>query len=133
MIILETFGTMDVARSARPATAEVASLVRIIMVLATVVLVTFPFGFYRAFTRRMSLRWFLAIHLPVPLVFLARFESHLSYAFIPFTCLAFATGQILGSMAGRWWMKRRLVAAATVQQDALKGAILPAPGATNQG
>jgi hypothetical protein len=76
-------------------------------VLAFVLLVTLPFGFYRAYTRRFSARWFLAIHLPVPLVFLARYEAHLPYTFIPFTCLAFFAGQMLGSRAGRWWMGRR--------------------------
>ena len=81
-------------------------MLRIIAVLAAVIVVTLPFGFYRAYTRKMSLRWFLAIHLPVPLVFLARYESHLSYKFIPFTCLAFAAAQILGGRAGRWWIKR---------------------------
>lgn len=82
-------------------------MVRIIAVLAAVVLVTLPFGFYRAYTRKLSLRWFLAIHIPVVLVFLARVEAHLSYAFIPFTCVTFATAQILGGRAGRWWIKRR--------------------------
>ena len=76
-------------------------------VLAFVFLVTLPFGFYRAYTRKLSLRWFLAIHLPVPLVFLARFEAHLSYTFIPFTCLTFAAAQLLGSRVGRWWTRRR--------------------------
>ena len=81
-------------------------MLRVITVLAVVVLVTLPFGFYRAYTRKFSLRWFLAIHLPVPLIFLARFESHLSYAFIPFTSMAFAAGQMLGARAGRWWLRR---------------------------
>lgn len=78
----------------------------LIEVFVAVVLVTLPFGFYRAYTRKLSLRWFLAIHLPVPLVFLTRFEAHLSYAFIPFTCLAFATGQLAGNRLGRWWIRR---------------------------
>jgi len=82
-------------------------LVRIIAVITVVVLVTLPFGFYRAHTRKLSLRWFLAIHVPVVFVFLARFESHLSYVFIPLTTAAFATAQILGARAGRWWISRR--------------------------
>ncbi|MCL5734625.1 MAG: hypothetical protein M1274_03395 [Actinobacteria bacterium] len=80
---------------------------RLAEVLLIVLLATLPFGFYRAYTRRFSLRWFLAIHLPVPLVFLTRIEAHLSYAFIPFTCLAFAAGQLLGSRLGRMAIKRR--------------------------
>ena len=90
-------------------------------VLVVVLMVTLPFGFYRAYTRKLSLRWFLAIHLPVPLVFLARFEAHLSYTFIPFTCLAFTTAQLLGSRVGRWWIKRRRIAPATVGGGAPPG------------
>jgi hypothetical protein len=88
---------------------EVAPLVRVIVVLAIVVLVTVPFGFYRAYTRKLSLRWFLAIHVPVVLVFLARFEAHLSYVFIPFTVLTFTAAQLLGGRAGRWWINRHPV------------------------
>lgn len=90
-------------------------MVRIVVVLTAVFLVTLPFGFYRAYTRKLSLRWFLAIHVPVPLVFLARVESHLSYTFIPFTCLAFSAAQILGSRIGRWWIKRRPIASVTAK------------------
>jgi len=95
-------------------------LVRI-EVLAFVLLVTLPFGFYRAYTRKLSLRWFLAIHLPVPLVFLARFEAHLSYTFIPFTCLTFAAAQLLGSRVGHWWIKRHRNAPVTVAVGASPG------------
>jgi hypothetical protein len=79
---------------------------RLLEVMVVVVLVTLPFGFWRAYTRKFSLRWFLAIHLPVPLVFLARFEAHLSYYFIPFTCTAFLVGQFAGGKAGHWWITR---------------------------
>ncbi len=82
-------------------------MVRIVAVLLGVMIVTLPFGFYRARTRRLSLPWFLAIHLPVPLVFLARFEAHLSYTFIPATFAACVLAQYLGSKVGRWWMGRR--------------------------
>ena len=85
-------------------------MVRIAAVLVTVVLVTLPFGFYRAYTRKLSLRWFLAIHVPVVLVFLTRYEAHLSYVFIPFTALAFASAQFMGARLGRWWIKRRSLA-----------------------
>jgi hypothetical protein len=97
---------------------EVTRLVRIIVVLAAVLLVTLPFGFYRAYTRKLSLRWFLAIHVPVVLVFLIRFEAHLSYAFIPLTFLVFAAAQILGGRIARWWIKRRPVAPVAHEQRA---------------
>jgi hypothetical protein len=81
---------------------------RLLEVIVIVFVVTLPFGFWRAYTRKFSVRWFLAIHLPVPLVFLARFEAHLPYTFIPFTCATFFAAQFLGSFAGRQWIKRRV-------------------------
>jgi hypothetical protein len=91
---------------------------RVVEVLIAVVLVTLPFGFYRAYTRKLSLRWFLAIHVPVVFVFLIRVEAHLSYKFIPFTFLACVTAQILGGRAGRWWIKRHPATCVADGQDA---------------
>lgn len=119
IIILCSFGIMRAGGLQNPQVLEVTGLlVRMVVVFATVVLVTLPFGFYRAYTRKLSLRWFLAIHVPVVFVFLVRFESHLSYAFIPFTCLAFAIAQILGTRIGRWWIRRRPAARIGEEQKA---------------
>jgi hypothetical protein len=82
-------------------------VVRVVVVLVAVVLVTLPFGFYRAYTRKWSLRWFLAIHVPVILVFLVRYEAHLAYTFIPFSFTACVAAQYLGGRVGRWWIRRR--------------------------
>jgi hypothetical protein len=79
----------------------------LIIVFAIIWIVTLPFGFYRAYTRKLSLRWFLAIHVPVPFVFLTRVEAHLSYWYIPFTFLTCVAAQIVGSRIGRWWIARR--------------------------
>jgi hypothetical protein len=86
---------------------------RVATVVIVVILLTLPFGFYRAYTRKFSLRWFLAIHVPVVLVFLARYEAHLSYAFIPVTCAAFAAAQYCGGKIGSWWIRRRPIAPVT--------------------
>jgi hypothetical protein len=60
------------------------------------VVVNLPFGYFRQKTKKFSLKWFLCIHLPIPLIFLARVSSHLSYKFIPIFVAAAVTGQILG-------------------------------------
>lgn len=79
-------------------------------VIAAVFALTLPFGAYRAFTRRLGWRWFVAIHLPIPFVFLVRYEAGLSWAFLPFTCTAFAAGQFAGAWIGRRIAARRRVA-----------------------
>jgi hypothetical protein len=60
------------------------------------VVINLPFGYFRRKTKKFSLKWFLCIHLPIPLIFLARVTSHLSYKFIPVFVAAAVTGQILG-------------------------------------
>ena len=55
-----------------------------------------PFGYYRAGVRRLSWQWFLAIHLPVPLLFVMRVESGQSWKIIPLLVLFDVLGQLAG-------------------------------------
>ena len=57
-----------------------------------------PFGLFRAGARRFSAPWFLAVHLPVPLVVCLRYVSGLGWSFTTFPVLisAFFLGQFLG-------------------------------------
>ena len=66
-----------------------------------------PFGAYRATVRRMNWRWFLAIHLPIPAIFLLRTAAGYSYWFIPWLFLAAVSGQLLGSRLFAVWRGRR--------------------------
>ncbi|MEB3780798.1 MAG: hypothetical protein GSR85_11325 [Desulfurococcales archaeon] len=72
-------------------------------VVAAVALFTFllniPFGYWRAYAKRNSLRleWFAAIHLPVPLIYLARRIAGVPVILIPVFVVAFFLGQYLGS------------------------------------
>ncbi|MGQ9483859.1 MAG: hypothetical protein ACUVSA_02470 [Desulfosoma sp.] len=73
-------------------------------VMAVLVLgVNVPFGYWRARVRRFSRAWFLAVHLPVPLVVGLRLASGLGWrlASIPVFIGAFCIGQWLGGMAYR--------------------------------
>jgi hypothetical protein len=54
------------------------------------------FGYLRRKTRKFSLKWFLCIHLPIPLVILGRIITNLDYRYIPIFLIAAVTGQILG-------------------------------------
>ena len=63
-----------------------------------VFLINLPFGYWRASVRKLSLRWFLAVHLPVPLVIALRTFSGLGWKLISFPVLvgAFFLGQFVG-------------------------------------
>lgn len=54
------------------------------------------FGFFRAKTKKFSFKWFLYIHLPIPIVILGRLFSHLDFKYIPIFISAAVLGQIWG-------------------------------------
>ena len=74
------------------------------MSLWTVALLVFllnlPFGYWRASVRKLSRQWFLAVHLPVPLVIALRIFSGLGWKLMSFPVLvgAFFLGQFVGGM-----------------------------------
>jgi hypothetical protein len=63
--------------------------------------INLPFGYWRARARRFSKAWFLAIHLPVPLIVALRLVSGLGWRLSTFPVLmaAFCAGQVLGGAA----------------------------------
>ncbi|MFA4965004.1 MAG: hypothetical protein WC709_05125 [Thermoleophilia bacterium] len=76
------------------------------------VAVNLPFGAYRTTVRRLSWRWFLAIHLPIPLFVIMRLSFGLGWLFVPFMLAAAVTGQLLGSWLLHQWRSRRKLAEA---------------------
>jgi hypothetical protein len=59
-------------------------------------IINLPFGYFRAKTKKYSLLWFLYIHIPIPLIFVARTFSHIEFRYIPIFVMAALAGQILG-------------------------------------
>ena len=72
------------------------------MSLWTVALLVFvinlPFGYWRASVRKLSRQWFLAVHIPVPLVIALRIYSGLGFKPVTFPALvgAYFLGQFVG-------------------------------------
>jgi hypothetical protein len=72
------------------------------MGLWTVALLVFlldlPFGYWRASVRKRSLQWFLAVHIPVPVIIALRIYSGLGFKLITFPVIvgAFFLGQFVG-------------------------------------
>jgi hypothetical protein len=65
--------------------------------LATII-INLPFGYLRGGFRKLSLCWFAAIHLPLPLVIIVRkFHSlELTWTLAPFLLGSYFIGQFLG-------------------------------------
>ena len=69
----------------------------LILSLLTTFFLNIPFGYWRFFEKRFSLGWFLAIHLPVPVVFTMRFMLSIPYYLIPIYVFFYFLGQFIGS------------------------------------
>lgn len=68
------------------------------IVLLLVFAINLPFGYWRASVPTRSPRWFLAIHIPVPIVVAIRLVSGIGFALwtYPLMIAAFALGQWIG-------------------------------------
>ncbi len=67
-----------------------------ILLLFGVYVLNLPFGYWRRNTRKFSKGWVLAIHLPVPIVFLMRIIAGVPILHIPAFVLSFFLGQFSG-------------------------------------
>ena len=61
-----------------------------------VFLVNLPFGYIRGNATRFSRQWMMAVHIPVPFVFLLRIFSGLNWTVIPLLVLSDVAGKIAG-------------------------------------
>jgi len=79
-----------------------------IWIVALIVLVlTLPFGYWKASVKRFSLQWFLSIHLPIPIVIALRIVSGVGWEFITYPILvaAFFVGHFAGGRLYHWWRR----------------------------
>ncbi len=75
-------------------------IVLLLIVLLLTIAINMPFGYVRKKTKKFSFKWFAYIHLPIPLIFLARVLSHLDFRYIPLFVAAAVVGQIWGGRLG---------------------------------
>jgi glycerol uptake facilitator-like aquaporin len=71
-------------------------MVTVILIALLAFIINIPFGYLRNKSRKFSARWFLYVHLSIPLIIAARLLSHTDYRYIPIFILAAVAGQILG-------------------------------------
>lgn len=69
----------------------------ILLIFFLAFLINLPFGYARSKSKKYSVRWFLYIHIPIPLIIFFRIISHVEYKFVPLFVIASITGQIIGS------------------------------------
>lgn len=70
------------------------------IVSVIVFLINLPFGYWRAQTRRFSLRWLIAVHLPIIFVIVSRIFGGIGWQLATFPILigTYFAGQFLGGI-----------------------------------
>jgi len=66
--------------------------------------INIPFGYWRAKVAKFSLQWFLAVHIPVPLVVFLRKSA--GYADLGLTLLLFLAAYFSGQYLGGYLSRR---------------------------
>ncbi len=73
------------------------------LVAIIIFIINLPFGFWRENQKRFSLKWFLAIHIPVPIIIAIRIYSDVGFEWYtyPLFITAFFLGQLSGALLKR--------------------------------
>lgn len=79
-------------------------MAKILAVGLIVFIVNIPFGYWRANVKKLSLQWFLAIHIAVALVIGLRLLSHIGFAW--YTYVVLVTAFVLGQQSGALVIKK---------------------------
>jgi hypothetical protein len=61
-----------------------------------VFIINLPFGHFRSKHAKFSRKWIMAVHIPIPFVFLLRVFSGFNWTVIPLMVLSDVAGQIVG-------------------------------------
>lgn len=69
--------------------------------MLAVFIINLPFGYMRSKATKFSRQWMMAIHIPVPFVFLLRIFSGLNWTVIPLLVLSDVAGQLAGGRLGK--------------------------------
>jgi hypothetical protein len=88
------------------------SLLDIVTLGLAAFVINFTAGAWRANQRRLSLRWFVAIHLPIPFVAGLRLLLGLGWEWIPLVVACAIGGQLAGARLYGSWSARRVGAVA---------------------
>ena len=76
---------------------------KLIIIAAIILVINLPFGYWRGGQRKYSLKWIIAIHIPVPIIILIRIYSEVGFAWYtyPIFVAAFFAGQMVGAPPAR--------------------------------
>ena len=71
---------------------------KITIISLIILLINIPFGYWRSNVKKFSLQWFLAVHVPIPLIVVLRIYSDIGFIWYtyPFLIGSFFFGHRVG-------------------------------------
>ena len=69
---------------------------KVVLVLLFTVVINLPFGYWRQGLKKFTLPWWLAIHLPIPLIIAFRIGLGIPYSTVPLVIASAVAGQWVG-------------------------------------
>ena len=69
---------------------------KVALVLLFTVVINLPFGYWRQGLKKFTLPWWLAIHLPIPLIIAFRIGLGIPYSTVPLVIASAVAGQWVG-------------------------------------
>jgi len=80
----------------------------LLIVTLAVFVLNIPFGYWRANVKKLSVQWFLSIHVPIPFVIFLRIYGGIGFALYtyPIIVAAFFGGQFYGKILFSKFQKR---------------------------
>jgi len=82
--------------------------ISLVLVLATIYAMNIPFGYWRFKEKKLSLMWFLTIHVPIPFIFVLRSYFQVEHGWVntPLLVVFFFGGQKTGMMIHQSWARK---------------------------
>ncbi len=71
-------------------------MTKVLLIMLLALVLNIPLGYLRSRVRKFSARWFIYVHISIPVIIAARVLSHTDYRFIPLFILAALAGQYIG-------------------------------------
>lgn len=87
-----------------PEKTDLCQMLTLFLISLLVFVINIPFGYWRSNVKSFSLQWFLAIHIPVPIIIALRLGSDIGFAWYTYAFLV--TAFFLGQQTGSAVMKR---------------------------
>lgn len=80
---------------------DTSNIISVIALVAGAFLINIPLGYIREKSKKYSLKWFVMIHLSIPLMIAARLLMHVEFKYVPFIIIGAVCGQFSKKL-GEW-------------------------------